>query len=161
MTNGRAVVHGDHYLVFLTEQADLGGLYVASQGPHRFEVRARNTTASGPFSYRVVAKRRDIVRPRLEKVPVPPRPPESPSWAGRSSGRTPTCRRGRLGCRRARGPRGKSSVAGKIGAMTQGEGSSAARADGAAAPSALRRRGVSAFARLPPDLIHFVGSHGA
>jgi hypothetical protein len=68
-----AVVRGDRYHVFFTEEGDYGGMYLADKRPHVFEVRARSATASGPFSYRVVAKRRDIAGPRLEKVDLPPR----------------------------------------------------------------------------------------
>jgi hypothetical protein len=69
-----AVVKGDNYHVFLTEYADLGGLYVANRAPHQFEVRSRSG-AVGAFGYRVLAKRRDIAGPRMEKVTIP-NPPD-------------------------------------------------------------------------------------
>ncbi|HLH22508.1 MAG TPA: hypothetical protein VK066_08285 [Chloroflexota bacterium] len=70
-----ALVQGDNYYVFLTEHGDQGGLYVDHIGPHAFTVRARNTAANAPFSYRVVAKRKDIAGPRLERVDIPAAPP--------------------------------------------------------------------------------------
>jgi hypothetical protein len=78
-----ALVQGDKYHVFVTEYEDQGGLFVTSVGARGFEVRARTAGASGAFSYRVVAKRRDIAGPRLERVAVAtpsPRPaaPTSP-----------------------------------------------------------------------------------
>jgi hypothetical protein len=66
------VVNGNDYRVFLTEIGDCGGLYVSRKGPHRFEVRSRTgASAGGSFDYRVVARRRDDVGKRLEKVEIP------------------------------------------------------------------------------------------
>jgi hypothetical protein len=81
-----ALVRGDNYHVFLTEEGDQGGLYVEDLGPNAFTVRARSASASGPFSYRVVAKRRDARGQRLERVerpdalprPMAPTPPVAP-----------------------------------------------------------------------------------
>jgi hypothetical protein len=77
-----AVVRADDYDVFLTPYGDTSGLYVSSRSPAGFEVReVRNGTGALAFSYRVVAKRRDIPGPRLEKVDLPPRltlPPVPP-----------------------------------------------------------------------------------
>jgi hypothetical protein len=94
LTNGRArvrldrdfaaLVHGDNYEVFLTLKGECKGVYVSSQEPNSFEVRElQGGTSSVPFSYRVVAKRKDIAGPRLEKVDIPstpqrPAPPEPP-----------------------------------------------------------------------------------
>jgi hypothetical protein len=70
-----AVVHGDNYHVYLTPKGDCNGLYVSSQGPDSFEVRElRAGTSTVSFDYRVVAKRRDVPSPRLERVNLP-RPP--------------------------------------------------------------------------------------
>jgi len=66
-----AVVHSDDYHVFLTEYGDSGGLYVANLAVTGFEVRARAAAANGAFGYRVVARRKDIPGPRLEKVSLP------------------------------------------------------------------------------------------
>ncbi len=86
-----AVVHSDNYQVFLTEYGDSGGLFVANRGQASFEVRARGSAnASGTVGYRVVARRKDIPGPRLEKItlpkpikelvkpPDPPKGPEAP-----------------------------------------------------------------------------------
>jgi hypothetical protein len=81
LTNGRAtvrldrdfavLVHSDNYDVFLTTYGDTKGLYVSSKGPTGFEVReVQGGTGSIGFSYRVVAKRKDIGGARLEKVDV-------------------------------------------------------------------------------------------
>ena len=80
------MVKQDDYHVFLTEYSDLGGLYVANQTATGFEVRSRTATAAGTFSYRVMARRKDVAGPRLEKVEVPdvskvkepPKPPDLP-----------------------------------------------------------------------------------
>ena len=48
---------------------------MSNQNPAGFEVREKKGgTSSLAFSYRVVAKRKDIAAPRLEKVTVPPAP---------------------------------------------------------------------------------------
>ncbi|HLH25508.1 MAG TPA: hypothetical protein VK066_23555 [Chloroflexota bacterium] len=95
-----ALVRGDQYDVFLTLKGDCNGLYVSGQSPASFEVRElKGGTSNVAFSYRVVAKRKDIAGPRLEKVdvaaaqerpaapaaapaippvPAPPAPPEVP-----------------------------------------------------------------------------------
>jgi hypothetical protein len=82
-----AVVRADDYEVFLTPRGDCKGLYVAAQNPNGFEVRElQGGTSSLAFSYRVVAKRKDIPGQRLEKVDLParvqvptvPRPPAPP-----------------------------------------------------------------------------------
>jgi len=86
-----AVVHNDSYQVFLTEYGDFGGLYIANRGPASFEVRARGSAApNGAFGYRIVARRKDIPGPRLEKIKLPqpikelvkpdmPEPPKAPA----------------------------------------------------------------------------------
>lgn len=63
-----AVVQLDDYHVFLTPEGDSNGLYVASKGPTGFEVREQQGgTNSLPFSYRVVARRKEIDGERLER----------------------------------------------------------------------------------------------
>ncbi|HLH24058.1 MAG TPA: hypothetical protein VK066_16160 [Chloroflexota bacterium] len=80
-----ALVHGGNYHVFLTPEGDTKGLYVSNKGAGAFEVReAQGGTGGLAFSYRVVAKRKDIAGPRLERVEVPaaaPRPaaPQAPT----------------------------------------------------------------------------------
>ena len=76
---GRAVVKldGDFakviktgtYLVFLTPEGDCGGLYVKSKSSTSFEVRElQGGTANVAFSYRIVAKRKDVVAKRFAKI---------------------------------------------------------------------------------------------
>jgi hypothetical protein len=67
-----ATVDTDDYHVFLTEYDDNNALNVTERSATGFVVRAKaSDTASGTFSYRVVAKRGDIEAPRLEKVTMP------------------------------------------------------------------------------------------
>jgi hypothetical protein len=74
-----AVVKTDGYHVFLTPRGDCKGLYVAGQTAGGFDVRElQGGSSSVGFAYRVVARRRDLNRARLEKVIVPPRPPLPP-----------------------------------------------------------------------------------
>jgi len=58
------------YHVFLTAVGDCNGLYVADQTPRGFLVKElRGGTSSGVrFSYRVIAYRRDVEAPRLQRV---------------------------------------------------------------------------------------------
>jgi hypothetical protein len=68
----QAVVKSDSYHVFLTEYEDNNALYVVNRTSTGFGVRAKSSnTAHGSFSYRIVAKRKDIEGPRLEKVTIP------------------------------------------------------------------------------------------
>jgi hypothetical protein len=62
----------DDYHVFLTPEGDSRGLYVSSRSPTGFEVREQQEgTSTLPFSYRVVAKRKDIDAERMAEVEVP------------------------------------------------------------------------------------------
>ncbi|HYU18121.1 MAG TPA: hypothetical protein VEQ11_05445 [Chloroflexota bacterium] len=66
------LVHGDDYHIFLTPRGDSNGLYVNGLTSSGFEVREQKGGASSlDFDYRVVAKRKDIPAPRLEKVKLP------------------------------------------------------------------------------------------
>jgi hypothetical protein len=65
------------YHVFITEYEDNNALYVTRRSSTGFEVRAKTSTANSTFSYRVVAKRKDITPTRLEKV-TPPKKLEAP-----------------------------------------------------------------------------------
>jgi len=73
-----ALVHADSYQVFAFPEGDCNGLYVSGRTAAGFEVRElKGGTSTLPFSYRLVAKRKDLAGPRLEKVEVaavPPRP---------------------------------------------------------------------------------------
>jgi hypothetical protein len=66
-----AVIDGDRYHVFITEYDDSNGLYVTNRTSRGFEVRSKTPTASGEFSYRVVARRKDVTAVRFEKVASP------------------------------------------------------------------------------------------
>ena len=70
-------VDTDSYHVFITEYEDNNALYVAERTSTGFKVRAKASTANGTFSYRVVAKRKDIAPARLEKVTLPTESVES------------------------------------------------------------------------------------
>lgn len=67
-----SLVRTDTYYVFLTELDGHRALYVTNRTATGFDVRsATNPTASGSFMYRVVARRKDIPGPRLERVTLP------------------------------------------------------------------------------------------
>lgn len=82
LTRGRATVKLDAdfakvvtlngYRVFLTPEGDCQGLYVRKRGS-RFEVRElQGGTSNVAFSYRIVAKRKDIKRhTRFAKIDMP------------------------------------------------------------------------------------------
>jgi hypothetical protein len=64
-----AIVHADDYLVFLTPEGDSKGLYVTGKSAGGFTVREQQGGASSlAFSWRMVAKRKDIEAKRLAKV---------------------------------------------------------------------------------------------
>lgn len=64
-----ALVRHDNYYIFLTPEGDSKGLYVSRRTPTGFAVREQDSgTSNLTFVYRVVARRRDIPRRRLEKV---------------------------------------------------------------------------------------------
>jgi hypothetical protein len=63
-----SIVVSGAYHVFITEYEDNNALYVAERTDTGFLVRAKGTKAKGAFSYRVVAKRKDIAAPRFEQV---------------------------------------------------------------------------------------------
>jgi hypothetical protein len=70
-TGFAAVVRGDYH-VFVTPYGDSNGLYVSQRSRRGFVVREQNGgTSNLSFSYRIVAKRRDIAAPRLAKVMRP------------------------------------------------------------------------------------------
>ena len=62
------------YHVFLTAHSDHDGLHVSDHRPDGFSVRARGGSGCASFSWRVVARRRDIAAPRLEQVTIPKEP---------------------------------------------------------------------------------------
>jgi hypothetical protein len=63
-----AVVRGEYH-IFLTPYGDSNGLYVARRSRRGFLVREQEGgTKSLVFSYRIVARRKDIAGTRFEKV---------------------------------------------------------------------------------------------
>jgi hypothetical protein len=66
-----ATVSTDDYHVFIAEYDDNNGLFVTNRTKTGFEVRAKTSTSVAKFSYRVVARRKDIVPARLAKVTLP------------------------------------------------------------------------------------------
>jgi len=68
-----ALVNRDAYHVFVSGYEDFE-LRVIDRTPDGFRVEAKNTESTGRFSWRVVAKRKDIAGPRLEPVTIPPEP---------------------------------------------------------------------------------------
>ena len=72
-----ALVRTDDFHVFLTAEGESPGLYVAERSEAGFEVREQRGGAGDiPFSYRVVARRRDVDARRLAIFDVPEFPPE-------------------------------------------------------------------------------------
>jgi hypothetical protein len=69
-----AVTLLDDYHVFLTEYGRHSDLAVTEQTPTRFRVEAKDPTSTTRFSWRIVARRRDIPAPRFETVSVPAEP---------------------------------------------------------------------------------------
>ena len=67
-----AIVDLQDYHVFVTQYGGHHDLSVMDQTAAGFRVEAKDTTAAGTFSWRIVAKRKDIPGPRLEEVPAPP-----------------------------------------------------------------------------------------
>jgi hypothetical protein len=87
-----AVVDLSKYHVFLTGYDGQSDLSVCERTSSGFQVRATSGTGSGAFSWRVVAKRKDIPAPRFETVTVPHEPvlpslPEAPIAPGASGSR--------------------------------------------------------------------------
>jgi hypothetical protein len=73
-----AVVDLTDYHVFLTAYDQHHDLMVSERTPQGFRVSSREESRGGSFSWRVVAKRKDIAAPRFEAVTVP-REPTLPS----------------------------------------------------------------------------------
>jgi hypothetical protein len=67
-----SVVNGDTYHVFISEYEENSALYVTARTGAGFKVRAKNPTASGQFSYRVVAKRKDKASQRFREMAIEP-----------------------------------------------------------------------------------------
>jgi hypothetical protein len=66
------LVRRDDYHIFLTPLGDSQGLYVSRKSSAGFQIREQQGgTSSLAFSYRIVARRKDIDGRRLEKVNIP------------------------------------------------------------------------------------------
>jgi hypothetical protein len=64
-----SMIQAGGYMVFLTPSGDCNGLFVTRQNSSGFEVReSKGGTTNVTFTYRVVAKRKDIPGPRLERL---------------------------------------------------------------------------------------------
>jgi hypothetical protein len=72
-----ATVNTDSYHVFITAYDDNNGLFVSNRTNSGFEVHGRTLAKELEFSYRVVAKRKDISPARLQKVTLPDGPSEN------------------------------------------------------------------------------------
>lgn len=87
LTDGRAEVRIDpefaylvdagHYHVFLSPYGEAAGIHVAQRHREGFEVLAKGAKGTIKFSYRVVAKRKDVKHERLAKIKLPPSPEAS------------------------------------------------------------------------------------
>jgi hypothetical protein len=69
-----AITNTDDYHVFLTPYGGTDVLAVTERTPDGFRVDTQNVTSDVAFSWRIVAKRRDIPAPRLERVTIPSEP---------------------------------------------------------------------------------------
>lgn len=70
-----AVVRRDQLRVFLTPEGDCRGLYVSRKSAGGFEVRElQGETSTLRFTYRVVARRRDVEAPRFARKRLPEKP---------------------------------------------------------------------------------------
>jgi hypothetical protein len=72
--NFTAVADMGDYHVFVTEYGQHNDVCVTEQTPCGFRVKAKDDASRGAFSWRVVAKRKDIPGPRFETVTVLPEP---------------------------------------------------------------------------------------
>jgi hypothetical protein len=86
-----AVVDTSDYHVFLAGYEGRSDLSVCDRTSEDFRVRATAGDVDGTFSWRVVAKRKDIIAPRFEPVVIPSAPtlPSIPA-SGSASAPPPT-----------------------------------------------------------------------
>ncbi len=67
-----AVVRAGDYHVFLSPEGLSHGLYISRRTRDGFEVREQHRgTSTVPFSYRIVARRKDVDAPRFKRVKLP------------------------------------------------------------------------------------------
>jgi hypothetical protein len=69
-----AVTNMDDYHVFVTPYDEHAALMVSERTPCGFRIVARDRTSGAQFSWRVVAKRKDVAAARLARVSIPPAP---------------------------------------------------------------------------------------
>lgn len=69
-----AAARTDEYHVFVTEYDQHSDLFVTERTPTGFRVQSKDETSRAAFSWRVVAKRKDIAGVRFEKVTIPSEP---------------------------------------------------------------------------------------
>ena len=69
-----AVADLANYHVFLMVYGGYDLLSVTSQTPEAFRIESQNPASTIAFSWRIVAKRKDIAGARFEPVTVPPEP---------------------------------------------------------------------------------------
>ncbi len=73
-----SLVHAGHYHVFVTPHGDCSGLFVHRRSREGFDVaESQGGKSNVAFSWRVVAKRKDIAGERFAKVELPRRPERS------------------------------------------------------------------------------------
>jgi hypothetical protein len=69
-----AMTRLDDYHIFLTEYGVPSGLAVTEQTAHGFRVQSHDAGGGNRFSWRVVARRKDIPAPRFDPVAIPTAP---------------------------------------------------------------------------------------
>jgi hypothetical protein len=75
-----ATIHSELYYIFLTPEGESKGLYVSAKTPTGFVVReVQGGTSTLAFSYRIVARRKDVAVQRLAQVVLPSPADVSPS----------------------------------------------------------------------------------
>jgi hypothetical protein len=71
-------IETDSYQVFLQAEGECNGLYVRDKTATGFAVREQGSGKSDtPFSYRIVARRKDVSAPRLNRTKLPDSPATS------------------------------------------------------------------------------------
>jgi hypothetical protein len=114
----RGVVRGAYH-VFLSPEGDCQGLFVARKSAGGFEVReSQGGRSSIRFSYRLIARRKDVAAPRFAKarLPIMPKGADAPVQAPESlpaptvaEARRSIGQVGKNALRRARRPRGQAA----------------------------------------------------
>jgi hypothetical protein len=64
-------VDTSRYHVFLSSYGEAEGLHVSRRHDAGFEVSSKSATERAPFSFRVVARRKDVAKERMPKVKLP------------------------------------------------------------------------------------------